>query len=448
MNIHFIAIGGAIMHNLAICLQEMGHTITGSDDVIFDPAKSNLLKAQLLPSVNGFFAKNVHQKLDAVILGMHAKKDNVELRRAQAMGIRIYSFPEFIFEQSKNKQRVVVGGSHGKTTTTAMIMHVLRQLGRNFDYLVGSSLEGFDLSVQLSDAPLIILEGDEYLSSPIELTSKFHYYDPNIAIITGVAWDHVNVFPTWESYVKTFDDFLRNLSSSSNAILFEKDPTLKEIAKNASCKVQFYGTPNYEIIDNKTWIVSKGKRHAISIFGKHNIENMESARLACELLNISTEEFYGAIASFSGTAKRLEAIQNKQNIIAYRDFAHSPSKLKATLESVKEQYPNRKLVACMELHTFSSTDKKFLEEYKGSMDQADQAIIYMSSHAFEIKGRANISNDAIHRAFGNKDIEVSRTREDLQQFLDATFDKNKVYLFMSSGNFDGMAWEDFLEAKP
>ena len=445
MNIHFIAIGGAIMHNLAICLQNLGHHITGSDDIIFDPAQSNLKKAGILPKQIGFFESNIDNNIDAIILGMHAKIDNVELLKAQELGIKIYSFPEFIYEQSKNKTRIVVGGSHGKTTTTAMIMHVMKQLDFQFDYLVGSSLAGFDLSVKITDAPYIVLEGDEYLSSPIEMTSKFHYYHPDVAILTGVAWDHVNVFPTWESYVKTFDDFLKNMKADAKAILFEADETLQTIAKNAVCNVQFYNTPEYKIENATTYVIHDGKTYELAIFGKHNLQNMESARLACEAIGIKAADFYTAISSFAGTAKRLEKIDNNKNIIAYRDFAHSPSKLEATLNSVKEQFKDKKLIACMELHTFSSTDKNFLDEYKNSMQNADKAIIYMSAKAFEIKNKQAIADAVIKDAFNQNDLLIARNPEELLAILNEDFDSKNVYLFMSSGSFDGIDWTEYLE---
>lgn len=447
MKIHFIAIGGAIMHNLAICLQNMGHVLSGSDDIIFDPAKSNLEKANLLPSKIGFFKDNITKDIDAIILGMHAKKDNVELLKAQEMGLKIYSFPEFIYEQSKAKIRIVVGGSHGKTSTTAMIMHVMKEANYNFDYLVGSSLAGFDLSVQLSDAPYIILEGDEYLSSPIEMRSKFHFYHPQIAIITGIAWDHVNVFPTWESYVKTFDDFLKNLEDSATAILFKEDKTLEEIYKNATCNVQFYSTPEYRIENGLSIVIYKDKTYELAIFGKHNLQNLEAARLACEKIGIKGEEFYEAAKSFKGTAKRLEPIQNSSKVIAFRDFAHSPSKLEATLNSVKEQFSEKNLIACMELHTFSSTDPEFLNQYKNSMLKANKPIIYMSEKAFSLKNKAPINNEEIRKAFNQKNIEIARTPEELTKLLNEDFNKDYVYLLMSSGSFDGLKWEEYFSNK-
>jgi UDP-N-acetylmuramate: L-alanyl-gamma-D-glutamyl-meso-diaminopimelate ligase len=445
MKIHFIAVGGAIMHNLAICLQNLGHEVSGSDDIIFDPAKSNLEKAGILPKEIGFFEENIHSNIDAIILGMHAKKDNVELKKAQELGITVYSFPEFIYKESINKTRIVVGGSHGKTTTTAMIMHVMKQLNYHFDYLVGSSLQGFPLSVQLTDAPYIVLEGDEYLSSPIELTSKFHYYHPQIAILTGIAWDHVNVFPTWESYVKTFDDFLGNLAADSKAILFQKDVTLQQIALNKNCDILWYETPSYVIEDEKTFYVLDGQKYPLAIFGKHNLENMTAAMLACEAIGIQAHDFLKAMGSFQGTARRLEKIALNNDVIAFKDFAHSPSKLTATLQSVKEQFATKKIIACMELHTFSSTDPQFLDEYKGSMLSADLAIIYMSDKAFEIKGKAAISNETIVNAFQQENVIIARKPAALLAILTNEWSEDAVYLLMSSGNFDGVDWKQFFE---
>ncbi|MDA9952034.1 Mur ligase family protein [Chitinophagales bacterium] len=447
MNVHFIAIGGAIMHNLAICLQNIGHTVSGSDDIIFDPARGNLSREGLLPKEIGFFEQNIHSELDAVILGMHAKKNNVELLKSQALGIRIYSFPEFIFEQTKTKKRIVVAGSHGKTTTTAMIMHVMKALDYSFDYLVGSSLEGFDLSVQLSDAEYVILEGDEYLSSPIDKRSKFHYYDPDIAIITGIAWDHVNVFPTWESYVKTFEEFLTNMRKSSKAIVFQADKTIQEIIRFADCAIESYTCPEYIIENERTIISYDNRNYPLSFFGKHNLENMEAAKLACESVGISKHDFYQAISSFSGTAKRLEKVLTSNNIIAYRDFAHSPSKLEATLKSVHEQYLGKTLIACMELHTFSSTDPAFLSEYKNSMQDAEHALVYMSEKAFSIKDKASISDKDIFEAFNQYDISVCRTPHQLMHVLDKIYDPQAIFLLMSSGNFDEIDWTGYFDSR-
>ncbi|MCB0539791.1 MAG: peptidoglycan synthetase [Bacteroidetes bacterium] len=444
MDIHFIAIGGAVMHNLAICLKNLGHNVTGSDDVIFDPSKSNLEKNGLLPNKIGFYEENISQNLDAVILGMHAKPDNVELKKAQKLNIPIYSFPQFIYEQSKDKKRVVIAGSHGKTTTTAMIMHVLKENNFEFDYLVGSSLAGFELSVKLTKAPLIILEGDEYLSSPIDRTSKFHFYKPDITMVTGIAWDHVNVFPTWGSYVQTFDTYLSNLSKDATAILYQNDATLQALKTHCACKILEYNTPNYTIKNGITFLKDDSQEYALAIFGKHNLENLEGARLVCNELGISNSDFYKAISTFKGTARRLEKIDLNNDIIAFRDFAHSPSKLEATINSVKEQYPNKKLIACMELHTFSSTDATFLSEYKNTMQKADTAIIYMSEKAFAIKQKQEIADKVIKQNFNRNDIKTLRTPQELEKELVQYKNDNNVFLLMSSGSFDGLDFKELL----
>lgn len=445
MNIHFIAIGGAIMHNLAICLKKSGHQITGSDDIIFDPSKSKLASYNLLPKSFGFFEKNIHPGLDAIILGMHAKKNNIELLKAQKLGLKVYSFPEFIYEQSKAKKRVVVAGSHGKTTTTAMIMHVLKTLEMEFDYMVGSSLAGFEDSVALTDAPLIILEGDEYLSSPIEMRSKFHYYQPDISLITGIAWDHINVFPTLDLYHQTFEEYIKNHSKASNIFWFQQDEVLAELSKKASCKIESYNTPDFRIENGISFLRFEEKEYPLEIFGTHNLQNLEGARKVCTALGIDSHTFLNAISSFAGTARRLEKISTKdKELIAFKDFAHSPSKLEATVKAVKSQFENKKLLACMELHTFSSTDPKFLKEFKDAMNPADIAIIYMSAKAFEIKGKQAINNETIHQNFNNDKILIYRTPEDLIAFLATKNLKEYALLFMTSGNFDGINWQTFL----
>ena len=441
MNIHFIAIGGAIMHNLAICLKELGHQVTGSDDIIFDPSKSNLEKFNLLPKEIGFFEDSISKNIDAVILGMHAKKDNVELKKALEIGVKVYSFPEFIYEQSKNKKRVVIAGSHGKTTTTAMVMHVLKDQGLAFDYLVGASLEGFERGVALTDAPIIILEGDEYLSSPIEMRSKFHYYDADIALITGIAWDHINVFPTLDLYHQTFKEFIQNLKNESSLYCFANDLVLNELKEFASCKVGTYNTPEYTIENGETILKSNEETYILNIFGEHNLQNLEGAKNVCFDLGVSNENFYKSISSFRGTARRLERIKTKKNIIAFKDFAHSPSKLKATVSAVSNQFTSKKLIACMELHTFSSTNPEFLSEFKDSMNPAEIAIIYMSKKAFEIKGKSYIDNETIHKNFNNKNIKIFRKPDALQKYIKTLNLKDSVLLLMSSGSFDGIDWE-------
>jgi UDP-N-acetylmuramate: L-alanyl-gamma-D-glutamyl-meso-diaminopimelate ligase len=443
MRIHFVAIGGAIMHNLAICLHKKGLTISGSDDIIFDPAKSNLEKHGLLPDKIGFFEENIGTHLDAIILGMHAKTDNPELNKALELGIPVYSFPEFIFQQSKEKTRVVVAGSHGKTSTTAMIMHVLKAQNLDFDYLVGANLDGFEDNVKISDAPLIILEGDEYLSSPIEMKSKFHFYHPHITMITGIAWDHVNVFPTWESYTGTFKEYIENITPEGELIYFKGDETLTELAAFAPCKTNGYHTPSYEIRNGITYLIHEGGETPLEIFGEHNLQNLEGARMVCNALGIDNNDFYQAIASFKGAARRLEKIKTPQGISAFKDFAHSPSKLEATIKAVKQQFADKKLIACMELHTYSSTDPKFLSEFKNSMLPADIAIIYMSDKAFEIKNKLKIEDNVIHRHFNQDSIIVIRTPEALEAELKKHPANEFVFLMMTSGNFDGFDMQGF-----
>jgi UDP-N-acetylmuramate: L-alanyl-gamma-D-glutamyl-meso-diaminopimelate ligase len=443
MRIHFVAIGGAIMHNLAICLHKKGLRISGSDDIIFDPAKSNLEKYELLPDKIGFFEENIGTHLDAIILGMHAKTDNPELKKALELGIPVYSFPEFIYQQSKEKTRVVVAGSHGKTSTTAMIMHVLKFQNMDFDYLVGANLDGFEDNVKLSDAPLIILEGDEYLSSPIEMKSKFHFYHPQITMITGIAWDHVNVFPTWELYTGTFKEYIENITPKGELIYFKGDETLTELSGFAQCKTNGYHTPAYEIRNGITYLLHEKGETALEIFGEHNLQNLEGARMVCNALGIDNQNFYKAIASFKGAARRLEKIKTPQGISAFKDFAHSPSKLEATIKAVKQQFADKKLIACMELHTYSSTDPKFLSEFKNSMLPADIAIIYMSDKAFEIKNKQKIEDNVIHRHFNQDSIIVIRTPEALEAELKKHPANEFVFLMMTSGNFDGFDMQGF-----
>jgi UDP-N-acetylmuramate: L-alanyl-gamma-D-glutamyl-meso-diaminopimelate ligase len=447
MRIHFVAIGGAIMHNLAICLHKKGLNISGSDDIIFDPAKSNLEKHGLLPEKIGFFEENITESLDAIILGMHAKTDNIELKKAQKLGLPIYSFPEFIYQQSKDKTRVVVAGSHGKTSTTAMIMHVLKHQNLDFDYLVGANLDGFEDNVKISDAPIIVLEGDEYLSSPIEMKSKFHFYHPHITMITGIAWDHVNVFPTWESYTNTFKEYIENIEKDGALIYFEGDKTLSELSQFAVCKASSYHTPTYKIEDGVSYLLYQDQQIALEIFGEHNLQNLEGARMVCNALSIDNESFYKAISTFKGAARRLEKIKSEKGVTAFKDFAHSPSKLEATIKAVKQQFSNKKLLACMELHTFSSTDPKFLSEFKDSMLPADVAIIYMSDKAFEIKNKAKIDDAVIHQNFNQSNIIIQRNPKGLENEMNKYNADDYVFLMMTSGNFDGFNLNDFFENK-
>jgi UDP-N-acetylmuramate: L-alanyl-gamma-D-glutamyl-meso-diaminopimelate ligase len=448
MHIHFIAIGGAAMHNLAIALHTKGYKVTGSDDEIFNPSKSRLQKHGLLPETFGWFPEKINKDIDVIILGMHARKDNPELLKAQSLGLKVYSYPEYLFEQCKDKKRVVIGGSHGKTTITSMIMHVLKDLKHPFDYMVGAQIEGFDTMVSLShEAEIAIFEGDEYLSSPIDLRPKFHWYKPHIALLSGIAWDHINVFPTWENYTDQFSIFTNSIEKKGSLIWYASDNELQKIATHLRPDIRSlaYEELPSTITNGKTTISFNDKKYTLSIFGAHNLQNLNGARLVCAELGISDEQFLTSIQSFTGAAKRLQTLKNNEESIIFLDFAHSPSKLNATVEAVKNQYPNRELVACMELHTFSSLNKNFLPQYKGSMDLADIAYVYFNPQVVEHKKLPPISENDIFEAFGNKKVTVFSNTQQLQDTLRKTSWKNKNLLFMSSGNFSGINFQDFAE---
>lgn len=440
MNIHFIAIGGSVMHNMALAMAQNGHTVTGSDDEIFEPAKSRLAAKGILPPSSGWFPDKINSSLDAVILGMHAREDNPELIKAKEMDLKIYSFPEYIYEQSKNKTRVVIGGSHGKTTITAMIMHVLHDLGKDFDYMVGAQLEGFETMFRISDAPVIILEGDEYLTSTLDKRPKFHLYRPNIALLSGIAWDHINVFPTFEIYLEQFREFIELIEPGGNLVYCENDEELKRICPEArkDIKLYPYGIPSHSINNGTTSVAIGNLDTEIHVFGKHNLMNLNGARLVCACLGISAEDFMKSIAGFKGASKRLELLEKSDDSAFYKDFAHSPSKLKATIEAVKEQFPHRKLVACFELHTYSSLNNDFLEQYKGCMHKADKAIVFYSAHALEIKKMPPLPEIKVKGSFGRDDIMVFTNKEKLVDYLESLDWKGKNLLMMSSGNFDGL----------
>lgn len=446
MRVHFIAIGGSAMHNLAIALHKKGFNVTGSDDEIFEPSKSRIASFGLLPDKFGWDESRITPDIDAIILGMHARKDNPELLKAQAMGLKVYSYPEYIYEQSKNKKRVVIGGSHGKTSITSMVLHVLEKCKIDFDYMVGAQLKGFDTMVQLTDAKVIVLEGDEYLSSPIDLRPKFHLYHPHVALISGIAWDHINVFPTFENYVEQFSKFVSLIEKNGTLIYCKADKEVNKLAlttPNSGIDRIGYQTPENIIEDGITSVLIQGNKIPLEIFGDHNLQNMEGARLVCNQLKISDEKFYEAIQSFKGAAKRLELIVKSDKTAVYKDFAHSPSKLKATTAAVKQQYPNRKLIACMELHTFSSLNKSFLKEYHNSMETADEAFVYYSNHTIEHKKLAAITPEDVKEAFGSDNVTIYNNAEELFNMLAKKVWKNKVLLLMSSGNFDGVNLDEF-----
>lgn len=445
MRVHFISIGGAVMHNLAIALAHKGYQVTGSDDLIYDPSKSRLEAQGLLPKQWGWFPEKITQELDAVIVGMHARLDNPEIAKAKELNIPIYSFPEYVYEQSKNKKRVVVGGSHGKTTTTSMIMHVLKKQGIDFDYLVGAQLEGFDLMVRLTDkAEIIVIEGDEYPSSPIDRRPKFHWYHPHIAIVTGIAWDHINVFPTLEMYEGLFADFIKMIVPNGKLFYCQTDTVLSEMAlKTQGITVKSYGAHPNKVTTEDTRLLVNGNEIALQVFGTHNMENIQAAYYACRELGVPEADFYAAIASFGGAAKRLQLLEKNDKVAVFQDFAHSPSKLKATTAAVKEQYNEKHLVACMELHTFSSLSANFLSHYKDTMEKADTAIVYFNPQTIAHKRLEAISVEQVKKAFGREDLVVFNDSKELQKLLKEMNWHDKVLLLMSSGNFDGIVLKDF-----
>lgn len=441
MNVHFIAIGGSAMHNLAMALHLDGHMVTGSDDEIFEPSRSRLDKYGLLPDAIGWDPNRIHDKLDAIVLGMHAREDNPELKRAQELNIPIYSYPEFIYERTKEKTRVVIGGSHGKTTITSMILHVLHTLNVDCDYMVGAQLEGFECMVRLSNAPIAILEGDEYLSSPIDRRPKFHLYKPSIAVISGIAWDHINVFPTWENYVDQFRQFIDLIEPDGTLIYYQGDETLRSLAMEREVSIGSipYGTHPYKLEKGVTILVAEdGTEYPINVFGEHNLQNLLAAMNVCIKLGVHEKDFYQAIQSFTGASKRLEKLHESDDAVAYRDFAHAPSKLKATVTAMVDQFPDRQLVAVIELHTFSSLNKEFLKEYAGTMDGPWRSMVYYSPEVIAHKKLDPISVEEVKSAFYRSDLEVFTESTDLLKALGNIDFSGKNLLIMTSGNFDGV----------
>jgi UDP-N-acetylmuramate: L-alanyl-gamma-D-glutamyl-meso-diaminopimelate ligase len=441
MHIHFISIGGSVMHQLAIALKHKGYDISGSDDELFEPAAGNLNREGILPQETGWFSDKITPDIDAVILGMHAKQDNPELQKAMELGLKIYSFPEYIYHQSINKKRVAIGGSHGKTTTTAMIMHVLQKAHVDFDYLVGASLDGFEQSVQITDAPIIVCEADEYPASTIEKRPKFHFLFPHIAVITGIAWDHINVFPTFDFYLEQFIIFINKIEKNGVLIYNESDEVLKKlIAENAREDINYipYHLPTYFIEKGITSVKIGREKITLHVFGNHNLLNLQGAYLVCKELKIDDVTFANAIADFTGAAKRLELISENENANVYRDFAHAPSKVTASINAVKQQFPERKLMAVLELHTFSSLNAEFMQEYKNSMEKADDAIVFYSNHALELKRMRPLDKESVFAGFQKENLEVITDRKSLEQRLAKEQLSDINFLFMSSGNYDGM----------
>ena len=444
MKVHFIAIGGAAMHNLAIALHNKGYEVTGSDDTIFDPSRSRLESRGLLPESFGWFPEKIHEGLDAIVLGMHAKEDNPELLRAQELNLTIYSYPEFLFEQSKHKTRVVIGGSHGKTTITSMILHVMHYFDKDVDYMVGAQLEGFDVMVKLTDEnDFIVLEGDEYLSSPIDRRPKFHLYKPNIALLSGIAWDHINVFPTFENYVEQFDIFIDSIVNGGSITYNTEDDVVKSVVEASENTIRKfpYATPKYRVENGITLLETPEGLMPIEVFGAHNLNNLAGAKWICQQMGIDEDDFYEAISSFKGASKRLEKIAENSSSAAFKDFAHSPSKVEATTKAVKEQYPDRPLLACLELHTYSSLNAEFLKEYKGALNDADEAVVFYSPHAVEIKKLDAVSHEQIFEAFDRNDLKIFTNSEDFRTYLFSQDLDDKTLLLMSSGNYGGLDFE-------
>ena len=448
MNIHFIAIGGSAMHNLAIALHKKGYQVTGSDDVIFEPSKSRLNDRGLLPSEFGWFPEKITNKLEVIILGMHAKADNPELIKAKELGLQIYSYPEFLYEQSKDKTRVVIGGSHGKTTITSMVLHVLNYHEMDVDYMVGAQLDGFDTMVHLtSENEFIVLEGDEYLSSPIDLRPKFHLYKPNIALLSGIAWDHINVFPTFDNYVEQFSIFTNSLVNGGIMVYNVEDELVKKVVEESENPIKKYPykTPDYKIKNGTTFIETPDGEMPLEFFGKHNLQNMAGAKWICQHMGIGEDEFYEAISSFKGASKRLEKIAENNNTVIFKDFAHSPSKVEATTKAVKNQYADRTVLACLELHTYSSLNANFLKEYEGALESADIAAVFYSPHALEIKKLEKVTEEQIKKAFNRSDLIVYTNPKEFKDFLFNQNFKNTALLLMSSGNYGGLDFEKFKE---
>ena len=448
MQVHFIAVGGSVMHQLAIALTRKGYLVTGSDDEIFEPARSNLAKQGILPEKTGWAPEKIHTGLDAVILGMHAKEDNPELIKARQLNLKIYSFPEYIFQESRNKTRIVVGGSHGKTTTTSMIMHVLKGAGKEFDYMVGARLPGFEYSVSITDAQVIICEGDEYPASVLEKRPKFHFLFPHIAVLTGIAWDHINVFPNFDFYLEQFRIFVRLIEPRGLLIYNEQDDLLKNLVTmeaSAGLRITGYGIPFHEVTEGRTRMLLENIWKDLQVFGNHNLMNIQAAWLVCRELGVTAETFLEQIALFTGASKRLELLATRGQTRIYRDFAHAPSKVKATIEAVKEQFPDHQLIAVLELHTYSSLNAGFVKEYRSVMNPADKAVVFYSAHALDLKRMPPLDPDHVQTGFGTKGLIVINSAHELSHWLRSQSYEKTNLLLMSSGNYDGLDIATFVK---
>ncbi len=447
MRIHFIAIGGAAMHNLAIALHKKGYEVTGSDDEIFEPSRSRLEKHGLLPKKYGWFPDRINDGIDIIILGMHARIDNPELIKAKESGLKIYSYPEYLYEQTKDKKRIVIGGSHGKTTITSMIMHVLKTTGTGYDYMVGANIKGFDTMVNLEEKNKIaVFEGDEYLSSPVDLTPKFHWYKPHVAILTGIAWDHINVFPTFDFYVEQFEIFVKSIQPGGKLFWFEEDVNLENISDSNKeiQSVPYSGCDYYIDTEGNVCVDFDGKTYHMSVFGDHNMQNINAARYACLEAGVEEKDFWSAIESFEGAAKRLQLVKESMSTAFYIDFAHAPSKLKATINALKQKFPHRKLVACIELHTFSSLQRNFIPQYHNCMQKADTAIVYYSHEVLKHKQLPELDEDFVKESFGGN-VTVFTNTDKLKSFLKSQDFGNANLLMMSSGNFNGIDFVKFAD---
>ncbi len=445
MRTHFIAIGGSAMHNLALALHQKGYQVTGSDGAIFEPSKTRLEKRGLLPQDLGWYPEKITADIEAIILGMHAKADNPELLKAQELGLKIYSYPEFLYEQSKNKTRVVIGGSHGKTTITSMILHVMHYHNIEVDYMVGAQLEGFETMVHLTEEnDFIVLEGDEYLSSPMDRRPKVHLYQPNIALISGIAWDHINVFPTYENYVEQFEIFIQLITNGGILVYNQDDAEVKRVAEAATNPIRKlpYTTPKYKVENGITLLETPEGNMPIEVFGAHNLNNLAGAKWICQNMGVDEADFYQAIASFKGASKRLEKIAESKTKVAYKDFAHSPSKVAATTKAVKEQYPDRTVVACLELHTYSSLNAEFLKEYQGTLDYADVAVVFYSPDAVKIKQLEEVTYEQIAKSFNREDLIIYTNPKDFKDYLFNLNLENSALLLMSSGNYGGLNFDE------
>lgn len=441
MKVHFIAIGGSAMHNLAIALRRKGYDVTGSDDEIFEPAAGRLAKEGLLPEAFGWYSERINRDIDAVILGMHAKGDNPELSKARELGLKIYSYPEYLYEQSRDKVRVVIAGSHGKTTTTAMVLHVLQDCGIETDYMVGAQLEGFDVMVKLTEsAPYMVMEGDEYLSSTLDPRPKFHLYRPHIALLSGIAWDHINVFPEFEGYISQFSQFIGLIEPKGALVYFSGDPVVNDLAGKARKDIRLipYGTLPYRV-DAESFILDLPQgRYEVGVFGKHNMQNIHGAWMVCRLMGVTDKDFLDSIPRFRGASRRLQLLGKSGSAAVFKDFAHSPSKLKATIDAVRELYPGRKLVACLELHTYSSLRQDFMEQYRDCMELADVPMVYFNPHALTLKRLQALDPAKIKDAFGHKGLRVFADSAEMESFLESIDYHNSCLLMMSSGDFDGL----------